>query len=185
MPWIEVVEENDSSGDLKEIYEKIVKKRGKLSNIMKIHSLNPIAMDKHMDLYLALMFGSSNLSREDRELIAVVVSSVNKCPYCIKHHAEALNYYWKNEERMQMLINDYQSVDLPEKILKMLDYVYKLTKNPYNVNKTNVDTLKNMGFLDEDILNINLITSYFNFVNRIALGLGVEFSKFEVAGYRY
>ncbi len=185
MPWIDVVEEKDSSGDLKEIYEKIVKKRGKLSNIMKIHSLNPIAMDKHMNLYLALMFGSSNLSREDRELIAVVVSSANKCPYCIKHHAEALNHYWKNEERMQMLINDYQSLDLPEKIAKMLDYVYKLTKNPYDVKKTDVDTLKNTGFLDEDILNINLITSYFNFVNRIALGLGVEFSKFEVTGYKY
>jgi uncharacterized peroxidase-related enzyme len=185
MPWIRIVEEIDSTRKLKENYEKIVKKRGKLSNIMKIHSLNPIAMDKHMDLYLSIMFGSSNLSREDRELIAVVVSSLNKCPYCIKHHAEALNHYWKNDQKLQKLIIDYKSVDLPEKIIKMLDYVFKLTKNPYNVNKIDVDNLKSMGFLDEDILNINLVTSYFNFVNRIALGLGVEFSDDEVAGYKY
>jgi uncharacterized peroxidase-related enzyme len=185
MPWIGIVEEENSTGKLKEIYEKIVKKRGKLSNIMKIHSLNPIAMDKHMDLYLSIMFGSSNLSREYRELIAVVVSSVNKCPYCINHHAEALNYYWKNEQKLHELIKDYKSVELPEKIVMMLDYVFKLTKNPYDINKIDVDNLKNIGFLDEDILNINLITSYFNFVNRIALGLGVEFSDDEVAGYKY
>ena len=185
MPWIGIVEEEDSTGKLKEIYDKIVKKRGKLSNIMKIHSLNPIAMEKHVDLYLSIMFGCSNLSRENRELIAVVVSSANKCPYCINHHAEALKHHWKNEEKLQKLIDDYKSVDLPEKIVRMLDYVFKLTKNPYDVNKIDVDNLKSIGFLDEDILNINLVTSYFNFVNRIALGLGVEFSDDEVVGYKY
>jgi len=185
MPWIGVVEEKDSTGKLKEIYEKIIKKRGKLSNIMKIHSLNPIAMDKHMNLYLTLMFGSSNLSREEREIIAVVVSSANKCEYCIKHHAEALNHYWKNEEKLQKLIDDYQSMGLSDRILKMLDYVFKLTKNPCEIEKKDVDTLKAIGFLDEDILDINLITSYFNFVNRIAVGLGVEFSNAEVGGYKY
>ena len=91
MPWIDIVEENDESRKLKGIYDEIRKKRGKLSNILKIHSLNPDAMEKHMNLYLALMFGSSKLTREERELIAVVVSAINQCSYCIKHHAEALN----------------------------------------------------------------------------------------------
>jgi uncharacterized peroxidase-related enzyme len=152
---------------------------------MKIHSLNPEAMEKHMDLYLSLMFGSSKLSRADRELIAVIVSAANRCKYCIKHHAEALEHYWKDKEKIQKLIVDHESVDLSEKSRMMLDYVYKLTTNPFDVRKKDVDVLLNIGFTDEDILNINLITSYFNFVNRIALGLGVEFSVDEISGYKY
>ncbi len=65
----------------------------------------------------------------------------------------------------------------------MLDYVFKLTKTPYDVKKSDVEILQKSGFSDENILNINLITSYFNFVNRIALGLGVEFSLDEKKGY--
>ena len=185
MPWIDIVEENDASRKLKGIYDEIRKKRGKLSNILKIHSLNPDAMEKHMNLYLALMFGSSKLTREERELIAVVVSAINQCSYCIKHHAEALNHYWKNEINVKKLIHDYRSVNLTSKMNEMLDYVYKLTKNPSEIRKNDVDVLRGVGFSEEDILNINLITSYFNFVNRIALGLGVEFSDDEATGYTY
>ncbi len=185
MPWINVVDEKDSSGKLKDIYDEIKNKRGKLSNIMKIHSLNPKAMEKHMELYLSIMLGSSKLSREERESIAVVVSSTNKSDYCINHHSEALDHYWKDKEKIQRFVKDYKSVDLPEKTSKMLDYVYKLTKTPNNIEKRDIQVLQKISFSDEDILNINLITSYFNFVNRITLGLGVEFSDDEVRGYNY
>ena len=185
MSWIQIIEESDSTGKLKEIYGEIEKKRGKISNIMKIHSLNPDAMKKHMEFYLSIMFDSSNLSREDRELIGVVVSTINCCEYCINHHAEALNHYWKNEEKIQNFIKDFQSVDISDKKHKMLNYVFKLTKTPYDVKKSDVKILQKSGFSDENILNINLITSYFNFVNRIVLGLGVEFSPDEKKGYNY
>ena len=185
MSWIQVIDEENATGKLKETYEEISKKRGKLSNIMKIHSLNPDAMKKHMELYLTIMFGSSKLSREEREMIAVVVSTANQCDYCINHHAEALNHYWKDNKKLQKFIHESQSVELSDKKHKMLNYVSKLTKTPYEVKQNDVEVLQNSGFSDEDILNINLITCYFNFVNRIALGLGVEFSKEEVAGYKY
>jgi len=131
------------------------------------------------------MFGSSSLTRENRELIGVVVSTINCCEYCINHHAEALNHYWKNEEKIQKLKKDYQSVDISDKKNKMLDYVFKLTKTPNDIKKADVEILQKSGFSDENILNINLVTSYFNFVNRIALGLGVEFSQDEKKGYNY
>lgn len=185
MSWISVIDESEATGKLKEIYDEMGKKRGKISNIMKIHSLNPDAMKKHMDLYLTLMFGSSELSREKRELIGVVVSSANRCEYCISHHSEALNHYWKNSERVRRLVHNFQSVDLTEKKRKMLEYVTKLTKTPFEIEQDDIDVLRSSGFSDEDILNINLITCYFNFVNRIALGLGVEFSSDEITGYKY
>lgn len=185
MPWIKIIDENDASETLKSLYAEIEKKRGKLSNIMKIQSLNPDAMKKHMDLYLTIMFSSSKLTREERELIAVVVSSANHCKYCINHHGEALDHYWKNKEKVKKFTQNYRSITLSNRIDKILDYVYKLTKTPSELSKADVDVLKNLGISDEEILNINLIAGYFNFVNRIALGLGVEFSEDETKGYKY
>ena len=185
MSWIATIDERNSFGKLKNFYEEIIEKRGKLSNIMRIHSLNPEAMKKHMELYLTLMFGSSKLKREKRELIAVVVSSVNNCDYCVNHHAEALNNYWKNKEKIRLLLRDFRAADIPEKDKRMLNYVVKLTKNPSMVDEEDVESLKKTGFSDRDILDINLITSYFNFVNRIALGLGVRYSEDEMRGYNY
>jgi len=185
MAFIKIIDENDAEGHLKNIYDEITHSRGKLSNIMKIHSLLPGTMVKHMDLYKSIMFGKSNLSRELKEMIAVVVSVANKCDYCINHHAEALNFYWKDENKLQIFIEDYQSVELEKKYKLLLVYADKLTVNPDGINESFIDEIKSAGWTDEDILLVNLIISYFNFVNRIALGLGVEFSEEEIKGYKY
>jgi len=183
--FIKVIEEDKAEGRLKEVYTEIISSRGKLSNIMAIHSLLPDTMIKHMDLYKSIMFGKSNLSRELKEMIAVVVSKANKCDYCINHHAEALNSYWKDELKLQKFIDDYNRLIVDRKTSSLLDYAYHLTINPHKITQTDIDKLKSNGWSDEDILLTNLIASYFNFVNRIALGLGVEFSEEEVKGYKY
>ena len=87
MAWIRVVDETGASDELRKIYQQIRGSRGKISNILSVHSLHPSALQAHMDLYMAIMFGPSGLSREEREMIAVVVSSADQCPYCIQHHA--------------------------------------------------------------------------------------------------
>lgn len=185
MAWIKVIDEKEATGNLREIYDEIKSSRGKIANILKIHSLNPQSMKDHMNLYLTIMFGPSGLSREEREMIAVVVSSINRCDYCLNHHAEALNFYWKDTEKLEKFKKDFTQVGLSQRHKRMLEYAVKLTKEPYNMEEHDVELLRKAGFNDEDILNINLITSYFNFVNRIALGLGVEFSEEEIKGYKY
>lgn len=142
-------------------------------------------MKDHADLYVTLMFGKTKLTRAERELIGVIVSITNGCEYCINHHAEALNNYWKDRTRVEKLIQDFRSLDLSEKMIKMFEYVIKLTKTPNAINQNDINALRECGFSDEEILNINLITSYFNFVNRIALGLGVESTPEEISGYKY
>lgn len=185
VPFIKVIDEENAEGKLKDVYEEIIKSRGKLSNIMKIHSLNPDAMIKHMELYKTIMFGKSNLSREIKEMIAVVVSAANKCDYCINHHAEALNFYWKNKEKLNRFINNFRSVEIEPKVKLLLEYAYELTITPQNISLATIKSLHSSGWDDEDILLANLIISYFNFVNRIALGLGVEYSEDEIKGYKY
>jgi len=185
MAWIKAIDENQAEGPLAEAYDNIKNRRGKLSNIMRAQSLNPAAMVAHMDLYLQLMFGNTGLRRELRELIGVVVSLTNHCGYCVNHHAEALNYYWKNKSRIEQLKQDYSSLDFPENTKVMLEYCVKLTLYPQSLDEADVNVLREVGFPEEDILNINLIVSYFNFVNRIVLGLGVELSPDEMSGYQY
>jgi len=185
MPYIRQINEDEADGKLKEYYDSLIRSRGKLSNIMKIHSLNPSSMMAHMDLYLKIMFGKTALKRYENEMIAVVVSSVNKCDYCINHHSTALNFYWKDKKRINLVAKDYKSASLSKRELKIVEHAIKLTREPFNVNEKDVQKLRDFGLTDDEILSVNLVVSYFNFVNRIALGLGVEFSEEEVKGYKY
>ncbi|KPJ53906.1 peroxidase [candidate division TA06 bacterium DG_24] len=185
MPWISTIDDREATGQLKELYERLKRERGKISNIMRVHSLNPSALHAHIDLYLTLMFGTSGLSREERELIAVIVSAANRCEYCVRHHAEALRHYWHDDEKLRKLINDPRSVNLPDRSRLLVDYALTLSLSPEKIDSSDIQALRSSGFSDEDILNINLITSYFCFVNRVALGLGVELTPEEVRGYRF
>lgn len=185
MAWIRVVERDEAEGALEEAYERISSARGKLSNIMMVQSLDPAAMQAHLDLYMALLFSRSGLRREEREAIAVVVSSGNGCGYCVSHHAAALQAYWKDGARVQELVRDYRAVDLTSRLRAILDYAALLTRDPKAVAEEHVQALRSEGLSDDEILNVNLVTAYFNFVNRIAEGLGVEFTAEEAGGYRY
>ena len=81
MAWIEMISEEEATGRLKELYDKYTEPWGGVDNIMKIHSLNVKSMQTHFDLYAHLMRGRSDLTRLQREMIAVVVSAVNRCHY--------------------------------------------------------------------------------------------------------
>ncbi len=185
MTWIKTIDEKDAELTLEKIYSEISQGRGKISNILKIHSLLPQTMKTHLDLYTSIMFGKTGLKREQQELIATVVSTVNKCPYCINHHAEALNHYWKDGKKIKLLCDDFRKIPFSPKTMAMLEYAEKLTIFQDLVCKDDIQRLKEVGFSDIQILAINLTTAYFNFVNRIALGLGVEFDEDELKGYKY
>ena len=184
MSWINEVEVGNAKGRLAEIYEELVQKRGKVSNILKVHSLNPEAMGDHLDLYMTLMFAKSGLTRAEREAIAVVVSAENDCAYCVNHHAEALRRYIKDDETLNMLMTADGLETLEPRLSNIVRHAEKLTSAPEAMTESDLGELRAVGLSDDDILDLTLITAYFNFVNRIALGLGVEFTPDEVSGYR-
>jgi uncharacterized peroxidase-related enzyme len=185
MPHIKTVELTEAEGELKDIYSKVVGERGKLSNILKIHSLLPKTMITHLDFYISIMFNKAGVSRADAELIAIVVSAANKCDYCINHHSEALNFYWKEEEKVKQIAKDFRKIALTVKQNAMLEFAEKLTLYPGKMKEDDVRRLRENGFSDEEILSITLITNYFNFVNRVANSLGVDFTNEEIKGYNY
>jgi len=184
MSWIEEVEVSEAEGRLAESYAALIEQRGKVSNILKVHSLNPDAMGNHLDLYMTIMFGKSGLSRAEREAIAVVVSASNDCEYCVNHHAEALRRYMKDEETVGLLISADGLETLEPRLSNIVRHAEKLTTAPGAMTESDLGELRAEGLSDRDILDITLIVGYFNFVNRIALGLGVTFSDDEMSGYR-
>ena len=185
MPFIETIGENEAEGKLKEIYDNIISSRGKIAEVHKVQSLNPASIVNHMDLYMTIMFGKSPLKRVQREMIAVVVSKGNNCEYCQTHHAEAVNHYWKDDEKTNQLRKDYTALDLSEQDKLLCDYAWEVTKNPGNETElTFIKPLKDIGLDDRAILDATLVIAYFNFVNRIVLSLGVQLEE-NAGGYKY
>ncbi|HKL47948.1 MAG TPA: peroxidase-related enzyme [Candidatus Izemoplasmatales bacterium] len=173
MSWIKELDK-DQDTLLKKIYEDVENRTGKqTSNVLKVHSLKPQILKAHMSLYETLMFEKSQLSRTQREMIGVVVSSTNQCPYCVSHHEEALYHVSDNQDLMKLIAKDYRLASLDDKDLMICKYSEKLTKTPYKMYEDDVQKLRRLGFNDEAILDINQIVSYFNYVNRVVHGLGV------------
>lgn len=81
MAWIKIIHEQEADGELKAFYSNLIEPWGGVDNIMKIHSLNPASLSGHSELYKTLMRGRSDLTRVQREMIAVVVSALNRCRY--------------------------------------------------------------------------------------------------------
>ena len=186
MPVIEVIGLNQAQGELLEIYTDLLAKRGKLANVHQIQSLNPATIRSHMQLYMDIMFTSSPLKRATRELLAVVVSRTNNCNYCMQHHSEALLAYWKDKGKLEKIL-DGQDLDiLDEKELSLANLAIEMTRNPVSEEKDKINaSLKSLGFSDRAILDAHLVIAYFNFVNRLVLGLGVELEKEAGKGYNY
>jgi uncharacterized peroxidase-related enzyme len=186
MAFIDIIEPENATGSLKEIYDDLKKKRGKLAQIHKIQSLNPETITAHMDLYMSVMFSQSPLSRAQREMMAVVVSAANDCEYCQQHHGQALNHYWKDRKRIEQLREDYNNLDLNSVDKQLCQLAKVLTKTPNGVDEDkHLQPLKDTGLSDRAILDAVLVISYFNFVNRMVLGLGVETNEEEMQGYKY
>lgn len=185
MPFIDVIQPDEADGELKEVYQDLIDKRGKLAEVHKIQSLNPESITRHMDLYMTLLFGKSPLKRYQREMIAVVVSAANECKYCQLHHGEALNHYWKDEKKITNLRENYKDMNLSDADKILCDLAWDLTETPSEITQPKIQKLKDAGFSDRAILDATLIISYFNFVNRIVMGLGVESDPEEVGGYKY
>ncbi len=184
MSWIQEIEEDAATGELADIYARLREQRGRVANILKVHSLRPPALVHHLDLYMGLLFGPGRLTRGQRELLAVVVSRANDCEYCVQHHREALSRYLRDGDLLDAVCRDYRQAALDANSRRLADYAEKLTRTPAAVGPDDLQSLRESGFCDEDILLCNLIVAYFNFVNRIALGLGVAHSAEEVQGYK-
>lgn len=173
MAWIDEVPREAAEGDLARLYERIAHARGEVAAIHRVQSLNPRAMDAHMGLYRAVLFRRSPLGRIRRERIGVLVSATNACRYCIAHHGEPLRQLGEAPAVVDELAEGRIPASLPAPDRALLDWARRLTLEPSAATEEDVGELRAHGFGDRALLDANLTVSYFNFVNRLVLGLGV------------
>ncbi|TVQ82700.1 MAG: peroxidase [Bacteroidetes bacterium] len=186
MPRIHVTEHAQAQGRLKEIYDNLLQKRGKLADIHKIQSLRPESIAHHMELYMEIMFSRSELSRARREMMAVVVSVANGCQYCTMHHLQAVKHYIKDPQQLEAITQWPKEGILSSADSALCNFARHLTLNPGEHEENDyTQTLRVNGFSDEAILDAALVIAYFNFVNRIALSLGLKADEKEMGGYKY
>ena len=145
MAWIAEIDEREAEGSLKDQYSKLKEPWGGIDNILKIHSLNPESLAAHVQLYKTVMFGKSPIPRIDREMIALVVSSINQCHYWITHHGEGLLKLKVDKSLIHQLISDYKIANITPAQMAMLDYASKLTIYPKDMIKEDVERLREIG----------------------------------------
>ncbi len=186
MAFIDVIEPEEAEGALAEFYDRVGAERGNVSNVLKVASLNADLSAAHLDLYLSIMYNrAAGLDRRRRELIAVVVSWLNDCEYCITHHAEALARHEDDTRVLEALVKDPKTAPLEPEDKALTAYAMKLTSRPGEIAEDDVEALREAGFDDQDILAAGAVTSYFNFVNRLNLGLGAELEDAAERDYDY
>ena len=96
----------------------------------------------------------------------------------MQHHGRGLFRLTKNKSLVEAINADYKTADISDKDRNMLDYVTLLTKNPCNIRRKDFDKVKAAGFAEADVLDLVQVTAYFNYVNRLACGLGVELESY-------
>lgn len=179
MSWIKETAFENASAEVNQLVESAKGPQGSPDNIIKVHSLRPHTLTGHLSLYKNVLHHSANtLPRWYLEAIGVYVSVLNNCAYCVEHHSAGLKKKSADENEASLIIVALQQ-DKPEIFfegffLEGLRYTKALTVSPASVRKDDIQKLRDAGFSDGEILEINQVCAYFNYANRTVLGLGVE-----------
>jgi uncharacterized peroxidase-related enzyme len=157
--------------DLRAVFDKCVEKLGFVPNVLRAYSLRPQKLRNFMAMYNELMLGPSGLSKLEREMVAVVVSSANRCYYCLVAHGQAVRRLSGDAELGEMMAMNYRVARLDGRQRAMLDFAWKLTTEPFATTEADRAALRAAGLSDEDIFDLAETVAFFNLSNRMAYGL--------------
>lgn len=149
-------------------------KLGLVPNVLKAYAFDIDKLDAFAALYNDLMLGDSGLSKLEREMIAVVVSSINRCWYCQVAHGAAVRAISGDPELGERMVMNYRTAKLSGRQRAMLDFAAKITTDSASIEESDRQALRNQGFGDRDIWDIASISAFYNMSNRIASAAGME-----------
>jgi len=170
--WLRVPAEDEVPPAVKELFDKASERLGFVPNVLRVYALRPRHLELWDAFYDDLMRGESGLTKPQREMIAVVVSTVNRCHYCMVSHGAALRKLTGDPVLVEQLRTNYKYAELEPRERAMLDFAVKLTEQSSSCSENDVETLREAGWSDEDIMDITQVAAMFNFTNRLASGLG-------------
>jgi len=172
MTFIRTIPEHEARGELAELYRRLAYRDGTVDEAFKVLSLHPALLAADAALYDTIMYAESPLPRAERELLAVTVSGLNGCNRCLRHHSARL-------EALQGAAappGSHRTSDAQpdERARALVSLAEKLTREPGCVAAADIERLRHVGLDDRAILDACNVIAYFNYANRVTLGLGID-----------
>jgi uncharacterized peroxidase-related enzyme len=149
-------------------FKKCQDRLGFVPNVLIAYAFDMTKLETFVAMYNDLMLGDSGLSKLEREMIAVAVSSQNRCYYCLTAHGAAVRQYSGNPLLGEQIVMNYRVARINRRQRAMLDFAVKLTVQPWSVEETDRERLRRAGFSDRNIWDISAVAGFFNMSNRVA-----------------
>ncbi|RVU18064.1 peroxidase-related enzyme [Methylobacterium oryzihabitans] len=158
----------DLPPDMQAYFDKCREKIGFVPNVLLAYAHDGAKLAAFAAFYNDLMLAPSGLSKLEREMIAVAVSSVNRCYYCLTAHGAAVRSLSGDPVLGELMAMNYRAADLSPRHRAMLDFAVALSEAPWTIEEEDRATLRDVGFTDRDIWDISAVASFFNMSNRMA-----------------
>lgn len=155
-------------------FEICQEKLGLVPNVLRAYAHNIDKLNAFAALYNDLMLAESGLTKLEREMIAVAVSSVNRCYYCQVAHGAAVRELSGDPALGEALVMNYRVADLDARQRAMLDFAVKMTEESHRIEEPDREALRDVGFSDQDIWDIAAVAGFFNMSNRMASALDMR-----------
>ena len=149
-------------------FDICTEKLGLIPNVLQAYAFDEEKLNAFSTLYNDVMLSESGLTKLEREMIAVVVSAVNRCFYCLVAHGAAVREQSGDPALGEALVMNYRVADLSERQRAMLDFAVLMTEASYTIEESHRDALREVGFTDRDIWDIAATASFYNMTNRMA-----------------
>ena len=156
------------SAPMQAYFQKCQDKLGFVPNVLLAYAFDASKLETFVAMYNDLMLAPSGLSKLEREMIAVAVSSQNRCYYCLTAHGQAVRQYSGDPLLGEHMVMNYRVARLSKRQRAMLDFAVKLTSEPWAVEEKDRGLLRKAGFSDRDIWDIAAVVGFFNMSNRVA-----------------
>ena len=149
-------------------FDVCMDKLGMVPNVLKAYAFDIDKLNAFTAMYNDLMLAGSGLSKLEREMIAVAVSSINKCFYCLTAHGAAVRQLSGDPELGELMVMNWRAADLDKRQTAMLEFAEKVTKASAEIAEADRQALRDAGFSDRDIFDIASVAGFFNMSNRVA-----------------
>ena len=169
-----IPEIKDMPEDTQKYFQICQEKLGMIPNVLTAYSQNLKQLEGFTRLYNELMLGEGELSKLEREMVAVVVSSENKCFYCLVAHGAAVRVLSGDPVLGEHMVMNYRSAKLDKRQRAMLDFTSHLTRSPATVTEEHTHALRDAGLSDSAIWDLSNLIGFYNMSNRVAIASDMQ-----------
>jgi len=163
----------DLDADIREAFDYLEENHGLVPNILKAYTFDQDKLRPFMQLYENIMVAESDLSMLEREMIGVVVSSINNCLYCQVAHGASVRGLSGDPKLGELMVMNYRAAELEPRQRAMLDFAVKVTERSCEISEDDREALRRHGFSDRAIWDIASVAALFNFTNRVSSALDI------------